>query len=54
MEISEEELAEADKSLQEFFDSLGENDVLKLVFIEILLEEIYKKRVDLSDVIKLE
>jgi protoporphyrinogen oxidase len=45
--VSDEDIIKADKDLQDFFDSLGPNDVYKIVFLEVLLEEIYGKRVDL-------
>ena len=50
--IPEEDIISANNSLQEFFDSLGPNDIYKQVFLEVLLEEIYGRRIDLSDVIK--
>ncbi len=50
--IPEEDIVQADASLQEFFDSLGPNDIYKQVFLEVLLEEIYGRRVDLSGFIK--
>lgn len=50
--ISDEDILKTDKSLQDFFDSLGPNDIYKRVFLEVLLEEIYGRRVDLSNVIK--
>lgn len=52
MSIPEEDIIKADKSLQEFFDSLGPNDVYKIVFLEVLLEEIYGRRIDLSSLIQ--
>jgi hypothetical protein len=52
--IPEEDIIEADKSLQDFFDSLGPNDIYKQVFLEVLLEEIYGRRVDLSHAFKTE
>ncbi len=46
--IAEEDIIEADAGLQDFFDSLGPNDIYKMVFLEVLLEEIYGCKVDLS------
>lgn len=54
MKASEEEIKSAEIGLQDFFDSLGPNDVYKMVFLEVLLEEIYGKRVDLSQDLKIE
>lgn len=49
--IPKEEIDKADEDLQDFFDSLGPNDIYKQVFLEVLLEEIYGRRVDLSQVV---
>lgn len=49
--IPEEDIVEADAGLQNFFDSLGPNDIYKMVFLEVLLEEIYGYKVDLSKVV---
>lgn len=54
MTIHEKDIIEADKSLQDFFNSLGPNDIYKLVFLEVLIEEIYGRNVDLSKIIPLE
>ncbi len=54
MTIPEADVDKVDKGLQDFFDSLGPNDIYKLVFLEVLLEEIYGSRVDLSAVFKIE
>lgn len=41
---------EADEAFVAFLDSLGPNDIYKQLFLEVLLEEIYGRKVDLSDV----
>lgn len=54
-DISDEEKAkEACETFACFLDGLGPNDIYKRIFLEVLLEEIYGKRVDLSDVFKLD
>lgn len=49
---SNKEIMEADKEIKDFFDNFGENDIYKRVFFEVLLEEVYGKKIDLSDIIK--
>lgn len=52
MSISKEDITKADKNLQEIFDNLGPNDIYKILFLEVLLEEIYGKHIDLSNLIQ--
>jgi hypothetical protein len=49
--MEEEDIKNADGAVQSFFDSLGPNDVIKRIFLEVLLEEIYGERVDLSGIV---
>ena len=49
--IPNEDIIKVDNDLQEFFDSLGPNDIYKRVFLEVLLEEIYGRPVDLSGLV---
>jgi hypothetical protein len=54
-DISEDEkIQETISVFQNFMDSLGPNDIYKRIFLEVFLEEIYGKRVDLSDVFKID
>ena len=48
----EEKLRAAADTLNVFFDSLGPNDIYKQIFLEILLEEIYGEKCDLSEEFK--
>jgi hypothetical protein len=45
----EQKLKEAAETINSFLDSLGPNDVYKQIFLEVLLEEIYGEKCDLSD-----
>lgn len=52
--FDDDKAKEAANAFSNFMDGLGPNDIYKQVFLEVLLEEIYGQRVDLSDVFKLE
>lgn len=46
--ITEEDIKNASNILQAFFNDLGPNDIYKRIFLEVLLEELYGEKVDLS------
>lgn len=48
--MDEKDIEKTDTDLKNFFDSLGPNDIYKKIFLEVLLEEIYGDRVDLSNI----
>lgn len=48
----QEKVKAANEAFESFLDSLGPNDVYKQIFLEVLLEEIYGHRVDLSKIFK--
>lgn len=50
----EQKLMAAADTLNAFFDSLGHNDIYKRILLEVLFEEIYGEKCDLSDVFKIE
>lgn len=52
-ELSDEEkVKEVLNTFSNFMNDLGPNDIYKKIFLEVLLEEIYNKKVDLTDVFK--
>ena len=50
----EQKLVAAADTLNTFFDGLGPNDIYKRIFLEVLFEEIYGEKCDLSDVFQIE
>jgi hypothetical protein len=49
-ELTDEEKVKAGhESLESFFESLGPDDIYKRIFLEVLFEEIYGEKCDLSD-----
>lgn len=53
-DFDDDKAKDAANAFSSFMDNLGPNTIYKQIFLEVLLEEIYGQRVDLSDVFKLE
>jgi hypothetical protein len=49
----EQKLMLAADTINSFLDGLGQNDIYKQILLEVLLEEIYGEKCDLSDAFKL-
>lgn len=47
---NEQKVKIIDETFAFFLDQLGPNDIYKKIFLEVLFEEIYGEKVDMSDI----
>ena len=47
---NEQKIEIFDETFSFFLDQLGPNDIYKQIFLEVLFEEIYGEKVDMSDI----